>query len=68
MGSHEFTLDTASICGTQIHPVLPKQRDKSVFFVQIMEKRFQVELLRKRMFWASNGSRTHDLPHTGWTL
>ena len=50
MGSHELTLHTAPTCGTQIHPVLPKQRDKSVFFVQIMEKRFQVELLRKRMF------------------
>ena len=23
---------------------------------------FQAEILRKRFFWAPNGSRTHDLP------
>ena len=31
----------------------------------IMKKRSQVEILRKRIFWAPNGSRTHDLPDTG---
>ena len=30
-----------------------------------MKKRFQVEILRKRIFRAPNGSRTHDLPDTG---
>ena len=29
-----------------------------------MKKRSQVEILRKRIFWAPNGSRTHDLPDT----
>lgn len=33
LGSHELTLHTAATCGTQIHPVLAKQRDKTVFFV-----------------------------------
>ena len=35
---------------------------------KIMKKRSQVEILRKIIFWAPNGSRTHDLPDTGWTL
>ena len=31
-----------------------------------MKKRSQVEILRKRIVWAPNGSLTHDLPDTGW--
>ena len=31
-----------------------------------MKKRSQVEIIRKRIFWAPNGSRTHDLPDTGY--
>ena len=33
-----------------------------------MKKRSQVKIPRKRIFWAPNGSRTHDLQNTGWTL
>ena len=36
--------------------------------VLIIEKRCQVETLRKKILWASNGSRTHALPDIGWTL
>ena len=33
-----------------------------------MEKRSQVEILGRRIFWVPNRSPTHDLPDTGWTL
>ena len=35
---------------------------------EIMKKGSQVEILRKKIFRAPNGSQTHDLPDTGWTL
>ena len=37
-------------------------------FLEITEKHLQVETLRKRIFLAPNGSRTHGFQNTCWTL